>query len=417
MKICVVGSGGRDHALAHSLSPHAAVLVTPGSPGIKGSTEVTATEIEADLYVVGPEIPLVEGLADDLRSRGCHVFGPGSDGAMLEGSKIWMKELVDAAGVPTARYGSFGADEVDQAVDFLSTLTPPYVVKTDGLAAGKGVLVTDTYAEAVDDIRNKLSGNSFGEAGRQIVIEEGLCGPELSLFALCDGKKAVLIPTAAQDHKRLLDDDYGPNTGGMGCYSPLPELSSQDLEQLMDVAVHPTVNELQNRGIDYRGVLFAGFMLTEEGPKLLEYNIRFGDPEAQVILPRLEGDIAQILMQVAMGDLKTELKISSDSMVTVVLAVEGYPLSPRTGDLIRGIKQAEAVKGATVYCAGVKRNSQEQLVTGGGRVLNVCGRGSTLGEARRIAYEAVKAISWPGMQHRTDIGASIELETVKEEIT
>ena len=417
MKICVVGSGGREHALAHTLSPHADVLVTPGSPGIEGSTEVTATEIEADLYVVGPEIPLVEGLADDLRSRGCHVFGPGSDGAMLEGSKIWMKELVDAAGVPTARYGSFGADEVDQAVDFLSTLTPPYVVKTDGLAAGKGVLVTDTYAEAVDDIRNKLSGNSFGEAGRQIVIEEGLCGPELSLFALCDGKKAVLIPTAAQDHKRLLDDDYGPNTGGMGCYSPLPELSSQDLEQLMDVAVHPTVNELQNRGIDYRGVLFAGFMLTEEGPKLLEYNIRFGDPEAQVILPRLEGDIAQILMQVALGDLKTELKISSDSMVTVVLAVEGYPLSPRTGDLIRGIKQAEAVKGATVYCAGVKRNSQEQLVTGGGRVLNVCGRGSTLGEARRIAYEAVKAISWPGMQHRTDIGASIELETVKEEIT
>ena len=227
----------------------------------------------------------------------------------------------------------------------------------------------------------------------------------------------MLIPTAAQDHKRLLDDDYGPNTGGMGCYSPLPELSSQDLEQLMDVAVHPTVNELQNRGIDYRGVLFAGFMLTEEGPKLLEYNIRFGDPEAQVILPRLEGDIAQILMQVALGDLKTELKISSDSMVTVVLAVEGYPLSPRTGDLIRGIKQAEGVKGATVYCAGVKRNSQEQLVTGGGRVLNVCGRGSTLGEARRIAYEAVKAISWPGMQHRTDIGASIELETVKEEIT
>ena len=391
--------------------------MTPGSPGINGSTEVAATEIAADLYVVGPEIPLVEGLADDLRSRGCHVFGPGSDGAMLEGSKIWMKELVDAAGVPTARYGSFEADEVDQAVDFLSTLTPPYVVKTDGLAAGKGVLVTDTYAEAVDDIRNKLSGNSFGEAGRQIVIEEGLCGPELSLFALCDGKKAVLIPTAAQDHKRLLDDDYGPNTGGMGCYSPLPELSSQDLEQLMDVAVHPTVNELQNRGIDYRGVLFAGFMLTEEGPKLLEYNIRFGDPEAQVILPRLEGDIAQILMQVALGDLKTELKISSDSMVTVVLAVEGYPLSPRTGDLIRGIKQAEGVKGATVYCAGVKRNSQEQLVTGGGRVLNVCGRGSTLGEARRIAYEAVKAISWPGMQHRTDIGASIELETVKEEIT
>tara|TARA_Y100001970_G_scaffold292662_1_gene434942 strand:- start:10689 stop:11942 length:1254 start_codon:yes stop_codon:yes gene_type:complete len=417
MKVCVVGSGGREHALARTLSIHADVVVTPGSPGIEGSTGVTTTDIEADLYVVGPEVPLVEGLADDLRSRGRHVFGPGSDGAMLEGSKIWMKELVDAAGVPTARYESFHADEVDQAVDFLSTLTPPYVVKTDGLAAGKGVLVTNTYAEAVDDIRNKLCGNSFGEAGRRIVIEEGLHGPELSLFALCDGQKAVLIPTAAQDHKRLLNDDYGPNTGGMGCYSPLPELSSQDLEQLMDVAIHPTVNELQNRGIDYRGVLFAGFMLTAEGPKLLEYNIRFGDPEAQVILPRLEGDIAQILMQVALGDLKTELKISEDSMVTVVLAVEGYPASPRTGDLIQGIEQAEAVKGATVFCAGVKGNNRHELVTGGGRVLNVCGRGSTLSEARKIAYEAVSAISWPGMQHRTDIGASIELETVQEEIT
>tara|TARA_Y100001936_G_scaffold232436_1_gene257358 strand:- start:499 stop:1725 length:1227 start_codon:yes stop_codon:yes gene_type:complete len=408
MKICVVGSGGREHALADTLKNYADVVVTPGSPGIKGSTEQTANQIEADLYVIGPEGPLVEGLADDLRSRGRLVFGPGSDGARLEGSKIWMKELVHAAKVPTARYASFQAHQVDEATKFLSTLSPPYVVKTDGLAAGKGVLVTDLHGEAVEDVKNKLSGRSFGEAGRQIVIEEGLSGPELSLFALCDGQKAVLIPTAAQDHKRLLNDDRGPNTGGMGCYSPIPGLSTRDLEQLMDLAVHPTVNELRNRGIDYRGVLFAGFMLTAEGPKLLEYNIRFGDPEAQVILPRLKGDLAEIMMQVARGDLKTELKISEDSMVTIVLASQGYPASPRTGDVIQGVEQAATVEGATVFCAGVKANNQQQLITGGGRVLNVCGRGPTVDQARKIAYQAVNAISWDGMQHRTDIGASIE---------
>ena len=417
MKICVVGSGGREHALAHTLSTHAEVVVTPGSPGIEGSTGAAATEVEADLYIIGPEVPLVEGLADELRSKGCLVFGPGSDGALLEGSKIWMKELVDAAGVPTARYASFDANEADAAATFLSTLTPPYVVKTDGLAAGKGVLVTNTYAEAVEDARNKLSGDSFGEAGRSIVIEEGLRGPELSLFALCDGQKAVLIPTSAQDHKRLRDQDRGPNTGGMGCYSPMPELTSGDLEQLMELAVHPTVQELKKREIDYRGVLFAGFMLTADGPKLLEYNVRFGDPETQVILPRLEGNVAEIFMQVAMGDLKSRPTVSPDTMVTVVLASEGYPTSPKTGDVIDGIEQARTIEGVTVFCAGVGSNNEDQLVTDGGRVLNVCGRGETLDEARNIAYQAVRAISWPGMQHRTDIGDSIELEIGQEEGT
>ena len=416
MKVCVVGSGGREHAFAKTLSTEAEVVVTPGSAGIEGSTAEPATSIDADLYVIGPEVPLVNGLADELRASGHYVFGPGTDGALLEASKAWMKDLVHAAGVPTAGYALFEENQMEEVAGFLLTLEPPYVVKTDGLAAGKGVLVTDDYEEAVSDARNKLSGVSFGDAGRQIIIEEGLAGPELSLFAFCDGQQAVLIPTSAQDHKRLRDDDCGPNTGGMGCYSPMPGMSSADLDELMDLAVHPTVEELKKRGIDYRGVLFAGFMMTKNGPKLLEYNVRFGDPEAQVILPRFEGNLSETLLEVAKGNLTTPPTVSADAMVTVVLASEGYPASPRTGDVIHGIDDAKTIEGVTVFCAGVDSNIQGELVTNGGRVLNVCGRAPTLGAAREIAYKAVEAISWPGMQHRTDIGASIETGINREGI-
>ena len=416
MKVCVVGSGGREHAFAKTLSTEAEVVVTPGSAGIEGSTAEPATSIDADLYVIGPEVPLVNGLADELRASGHYVFGPGTDGALLEASKAWMKDLVHAAGIPTAGYASFEENQMEEVAGFLLTLEPPYVVKTDGLAAGKGVLVTDDYEEAVSDARNKLSGVSFGDAGRRIIIEEGLAGPELSLFAFCDGQQAVLIPTSAQDHKRLRDDDCGPNTGGMGCYSPMPGMSSADLDELMDLAVHPTVEELKKRGIDYRGVLFAGFMMTKNGPKLLEYNVRFGDPEAQVILPRFEGNLSETLLEVAKGNLTTPPTVSADAMVTVVLASEGYPASPRTGDVIHGIDDAKTIEGVTVFCAGVDSNIQGELVTSGGRVLNVCGRAPTLGAAREIAYKAVDAISWPGMQHRTDIGASIETGINREGI-
>ena len=416
MKVCVVGSGGREHAFAKTLSTKAEVVVTPGSAGIEGSTAEPATAIDADLYVIGPEVPLVNGLADELRASGHYVFGPGKDGALLEASKAWMKDLVHAAGVPTAGYASFEENQIEEVAGFLLTLQPPYVIKTDGLAAGKGVLVTDDYEEAVSDARNKLSGVSFGDAGRRIVIEEGLAGPALSLFALCDGQQAVLIPTSAQDHKRLRDDDRGPNTGGMGCYSPMPGMSSADLDELMDLAVHPTVEELKKRGIDYRGVLFAGFMMTKDGPKLLEYNVRFGDPEAQVILPRFEGNLSETLLEVAKGNLTTQPTVSADAMVTVVLASEGYPSSPRTGDVIHGMDDAKIIEGVTVFCAGVDSNIQGELVTNGGRVLNVCGRAPTLGAAREIAYKAVDAISWPGMQHRTDIGASIETGINREGI-
>ncbi len=414
MKVCVVGSGGREHAFVKSLSNDSEVVAAPGSGGIEGSTSRPVMEIDADLYVIGPEVPLVNGLADELRSAGCNVFGPGKSGARLEASKAWMKDLVQAAGVPTARYASFDQGQIEEAIEFLITFEPPYVIKTDGLAAGKGVLVTNSYDDAVMDIKQKLSGAAFGDAGRRIVIEEGLTGPELSLFALCDGEKAVLIPTSAQDHKRLLDDDRGPNTGGMGCYSPVPSMSQADLEVLMDIAVHPTVQELKKRDIDYRGVLFAGFILTPDGPKLLEYNVRFGDPEAQVILPRFENSLSEILLQVAQGNLTIQPKVSSDVMVTVVLASEGYPSSPRTGDVIHGLDEARAIEGVTVFCAGVESNVEGELLTNGGRVLNICGRAATLDAARELAYQATNLIFWPGMQHRTDIGASIERDTNRE---
>ena len=407
MKVCVVGSGGREHAFAEALAETAQVVVTPGSPGIEGSVDTPPEDIDADLFVVGPEAPLVDGLADRLRAQGRAVFGPGADGARLEGSKAWMKDLVAAAGVPTARYGTFDSSQVDAAVAFLAASVPPYVVKTDGLAAGKGVFVTTDFDEAVDDVRDKLSGRSFGPAGQRVVIEEGLSGPEASLFAFCDGRRAVLIPTAAQDHKRVGDGDTGPNTGGMGCYSPMPTLAAAELDELMTAAVHPTVEELIRRGIDYRGVLFAGFMLTEDGPRLLEYNVRFGDPEAQVILPRLDVDLAEVLHQAATGSLTTELSVSDDAMVTVVCASEGYPVAPRTGDVIEGIEAARVLEGVSVFCAGVSSNESGELVTAGGRVLDVCGRGPDLATARRRAYEGVACVSWPGMHHRNDIASTI----------
>lgn len=409
MKVCVVGQGGREHAFASALSRTADVVVTPGNPGIEGSTSAAPGEIDADLFVIGPEGPLADGLADRLRADGRLVFGPGADGAALEGSKAWMKEVVSAAGVPTAAYATFEGDAAGRsgAHAYVETLAPPYVIKTSGLAAGKGVLVTDELAAAHADIDAKLDGTAFGDAGRRIVIEEGLVGPEVSLFAICDGRRAALLPTAVRDHKRLGDGDAGPNTGGMGCVSPLGDMDDAACRELAAVAFEPTLAELNRRGIDYRGVLYAGFMLTPDGPRLLEFNIRFGDPEAQVTLPRIEGDLAAVLASAAAGELSGEIAVSDDAMVCVVCASDGYPTAPRTGDLITGLDRARAVEGVTVFCAGVAAaDGQTALVTGGGRVLNVCGRGPTVAVARDRAYEAVSHISWPGMTYRTDIAAA-----------
>ena len=403
MKACVVGSGGREHALADVLSRTTDVVVTPGNPGIPGSVPTPPEEIDADLFVVGPEVPLVDGLADRLRADGRLVFGPGADGARLEGSKAWMKDVLESAGVPTARHGSF--TEVEPALAYLDTMAPPFVVKTDGLAAGKGVVVTESLTEARNAVGDYLSGQAFGDAGRTVVIEEGMVGPELSVLAVCDGQRAVLLPPA-QDFKRVGDGDAGPNTGGMGAYSPVPMVDDDVLGDVMDRFVDPTLARLRSLGIDYRGVLYAGLMMTAEGPRMLEYNVRFGDPECQVVVPRFTSDLAELLAQAAAGRIVDEPTFSPDHTVTVVCAADGYPSSPRTGDAISGIDEARSIEGVSVYCAGVAAGDDGGLVTAGGRVLNVCGRGSTLAEARARAYEGVARIGWRGMYHRTDIAGS-----------
>jgi phosphoribosylamine--glycine ligase len=411
MRVCVVGGGGREAALAHVLGRTAdEVLVTPGNPGIPGSVPTPAEAVDADLFVIGPEAPLVHGMADRLRAQGKLVFGPGADGAQLEGSKVWMKEILAEAAVPTARYGEFRMAEA--ATTFLQTMRPPYVVKTDGLAAGKGVLVTDSLDEAIDDVRAKLSGEAFGDAGRKVVIEEGLAGPELSLLCVCDGQRAVPL-APAQDFKRLADGDTGPNTGGMGAYSPVPLAGPDMVDQILERAVAPTLEALRRRGIDYRGVLYAGLMLTAEGPKVLEYNVRFGDPEAQAVLPRYAGDLAGLLAEAAAGALRTEPSWLTEAAVTVVLAAEGYPTAPRTGDVIDGLDEAAAGRGVTVFPAAVDHDDQGRTVTAGGRVLDVTALGADLPEARRRAYEAVGCISWPGVHYRRDIAALAAPEAVQ----
>jgi len=408
----VVGSGGREHALALCLARTAEVVVTPGNPGMAGTEGITVSPeppeaLGADLVVIGPEQPLVDGLADRLRADGRLVFGPGADGARLEGSKAFMKEVLVEARVPTARHGVF--DDARDARAFLRELPGPWVVKTDGLAAGKGVFVTDSVAEAEADVAAKLSGERFGDAGRRVVVEEGLSGPECSLLVLCDGTRiAALAP--ASDFKRIGDGDTGPNTGGMGACSPVPVVDDRLVDRVLDEAVEPVVATLRRRGIDYRGVLYAGLILTAEGPKVLEYNVRFGDPETQVVLPRLDEDLTGLLAEAAAGRLRTEPRTARAAAVCVVLASAGYPEDPRTGDVIDGVEVAGTLEGVTVLHAGTALDAEGNLVTAGGRVLGVTATGPTLGAARDRAYAGVGRIGWPGMQVRTDIAAQAALD-------
>jgi phosphoribosylamine--glycine ligase len=410
--VCVVGSGGREHALARLLARSADVVVTPGNPGMPAElsghrisvTPAPPEEIGASLTVVGPEAPLVDGMADRLRARGMAVVGPGADGARLEGSKAFMKDALNEAGVATARYGVF--DRLDEARRFLDTLPGPFVVKTDGLAAGKGVLVAESRQEAEADVAAKLSGRAFGDAGRRVVIEEGLAGFECSIHALCDGARAVPL-AAARDFKRVFDGDLGANTGGMGSYSPPSEVEDALVDRVMDEAVNPIVATLRRRGIDYRGVLYAGIMVTADGPVVLEYNVRFGDPEAQVVLPRLSDDPVDLLMAVAEGRLEGIPRFSSDVAVCVVAAAAGYPEAPVTGDAISGLgpdgQLADPVEGVTVLHAGTARASGGAFRVDGGRVLGLTALAPTLVAARRQAYEAATRVTWPGRLMRGDI--------------
>jgi phosphoribosylamine--glycine ligase len=413
VKVLLVGSGGREHALASALarSPLCEELhAAPGNPGIaalatchpihlddrEGLLDL-ATTLRPGLTVIGPEAPLVGGLADALRHLGLTVFGPGQEAARLEGSKAFAKEVMEAAGVPTARHRMCTTPaEVDAA---LAEIPGDVVVKADGLAAGKGVIVCDTREEAARAARSMLDG-AFGEAGRSVVIEERLEGEEVSLFALCDGTD--FIPLAlAQDYKRIGDGDQGPNTGGMGAYSPVP--GARPALELAEHLQVPVLRELERRHIRFSGCLFAGLMLTADGPKVLEYNVRFGDPETQVLVPRLEGDLCAALLAAAEGRLGDEaLSVGGDACVSLVLASGGYPTAPRVGDPIEGVDEAAELEGVDVYHAGTAR-LHGQLVTAGGRVLNVSARGRTLAEARDRAYAAADRITFDGRQLRSDI--------------
>jgi phosphoribosylamine--glycine ligase len=420
MRILVVGGGGREHALCCTFARSASVdevIAAPGNPGIeavarcvpvdaKDATAVAqlADAVDADLVVPGSEESLVRGVVDAVQAHGRIAFGPNAAAARLEGSKAWMKEVAAAAGVPTARHATFAETEEVAAFAFLESLDGLYVVKTDGLAAGKGVMVTESITEARDAVRSYLSGAAFGEAGRTLVIEEGMRGPELSLLVVCNGDVDGATPLApAQDFKRVGDDDTGPNTGGMGAYSPVPIAGDDVVDVVMDRAIRPTLRELAARGIEYRGILYAGLMLTADGPKLVEYNVRFGDPECQVVVPRLTTDLGELCLAAARGAELPEVRCARESWVTIVLASEGYPAAPRTGDVIGGLDAAAALTGVTIFHAGTARDGDGKLVTNGGRVLNVTALGATLSEARARAYEAAGSITWPGVHFRRDI--------------
>ena len=419
VNILVLGGGGREDAITWALakSPRADRLyVAPGNGGTDAVAQNVAglnpedadavlafvREHAIDLVVIGPEAPLVAGVADVLREAGVATFGPDAQGALLEGSKTYSKEFMQANGIPTARYGSF--TNLDEALAYVRELGAPIVVKADGLAAGKGVVVADDLETAEDAVCSCFDG-AFGDAGSTVLIEECLTGPECSLLAFVSNGKAHCM-TTAQDHKRAFDGDRGPNTGGMGVYSPVPIVTPEELaamHEIMETAAAATA-----RGPfahDYRGVLYGGFMLTPEGPKIIEFNARFGDPETQVVLPRLETDLVDIMMAVAEGrpdDIT--LRWSEQWAVCVVLASEGYPGSYEKGKVILGVDEAEAIEGVTVFHAGTAKNYDEELVTAGGRVLNVVALGDSFDEAREKAYEACDYINFEGKQFRTDIG-------------
>ncbi|MFE5490044.1 phosphoribosylamine--glycine ligase [Streptomyces virginiae] len=411
MKVLVIGGGAREHALCRSLSLDPAVSALYCAPGNAGIADVAtlrpvdaldgdavatlATELVADLVVVGPEAPLVAGVADAVRAAGIPVFGPSAEAAQLEGSKAFAKDVMAAAGVPTARsYVCTTPEEVDAALDAFGA---PYVVKDDGLAAGKGVVVTEDLAVA----------RAHALACDRVVIEEYLDGPEVSLFAITDGVTVVPLQPA-QDFKRALDGDRGPNTGGMGAYSPLPWADPKLVDEVMELVLQPTVDELRRRGTPFSGLLYAGLAITSRGTRVIEFNARFGDPETQVVLARLRTPLAGVLLNAANGTLDAQppLVWREDAAVTVVIASHNYPETPRTGDRIEGLLEvaAEDEPDAYVLHAGTRREG-DAVVSAGGRVLSVTATGSDLAQAREKAYTAVARIRLDGSQHRTDIAA------------
>ena len=416
--ILLLGSGGREHALLVKLAESARagkLYVAPGNGGMDAmATSVSDLDAESPvevaswardhnigLVVIGPEAPLVAGVADAVRSAGIPCFGPNGDAAQMEGSKKFAKQVMARAGVPTAAYRSFTDEESCEA--YVRQVGAPIVIKADGLAAGKGVIVAKTLQEALEGVHECFSG-AFGDAGATVVVEETLEGPECSLLALTDGKTVVPLATA-QDHKRALDGDKGPNTGGMGVYSPVPEhlISAEALAAMVDIEQR-VVAELASEGITYSGCLYGGFMLTAEGPKVLEFNARFGDPETQVVLPRMKADLVEVFLACDNGTLTPDMvSWDDDWAVSVVLTSAGYPGSYEKGKAISGIERAEELEGVTVYHAGTAV-ADGQLVTAGGRVLDVTAVAPTFEEARERAYAACELIDFDGKTYRSDIG-------------
>src|SRR5579883_452668 len=417
MKVLLIGGGGREHALAWKLrqSPELDVLYcAPGNAGIFKAAEAAPFDVSdhrlilkfckeaaIDLVIIGPEAPLVAGLADTLRESGVAVFGPSAAASRLEASKSFTKAICAEENIPTADFRHF--TDKEQALSYVRKQGRPLVVKADGLAAGKGVAVCETVEEAAAAVAACLGG-SFGESGASVVIEERLLGEEASFFALCDGHRAIPLATA-RDYKRAFDGDKGPNTGGMGAISPAPIASAALADRVMRQIVTPAVDAMQERGMPFQGVLYAGVMITAEGPKLIEFNVRFGDPECQVLMLRLKSDLLPVLAAAAAGDLsRCRLAWSEETALTVVMAAKGYPGDYSKGSVIRNVAAAGNVEGVTVFHAGTALDAKGELIAQGGRVLNICATGGSISEARSRAYRAINEIEWPEGFYRTDIG-------------
>ncbi len=417
MRVLIIGSGGREHALSWKIAKGGKaerIYCAPGNGGTAQEGEniplkdsdvaglvAFAKENAIDFVIPGPELPLTLGVVDAMRQAGIRCFGPSKWCAQLEGSKAFAKDIMQKAGVPTAACGVF--TELEAARAFVEEKGAPIVIKADGLAAGKGVIVAQTKEEALDAL-DRIMGGVFGEAGSRVVIEEFLVGEEVSLLAFCDGTTALPLPSA-QDHKAVFDGDTGPNTGGMGAYSPAPILPDADLEKMADIAIRPILKEMARQGHPFTGILYAGLMMTEDGPKVLEYNVRFGDPECQPLLMRLESDLLDVMGACIDGRLAdVKLALRPESALGVVIAAEGYPGGYPKGMEIKGIDVVDALPDTKVFQAGTKREGSRTL-SSGGRVLCVTALGNGLVEAQKRAYEAVAKIDMDKSQHRSDIGA------------
>lgn len=420
MRILIVGGGGREHALAWAVSqsPHTSeVFIAPGNAGtsmVGINVPIAASDVDAlltfatneqiDLTIVGPEQPLVAGVVDRFEAAGKAIVGPTAGAAQLEGSKAFAKAFMQAYGIPTAGHRTFESTQRQEALAYLEAKGAPIVVKASGLAAGKGAIVCMTRAEAQDALREIMEERTFGEAGDEVVIEDFMTGEEASLFALCDGKDYVLL-APAQDHKRVGEGDTGPNTGGMGAYAPAPVVTKEVLERACREVIEPTLAGMQAEGHPYKGVLYIGLMITEEGPKVVEYNCRFGDPEAQIVLPLVDGDLVEVFKAMADGTLKNvEVQNRDGAAACVVMASAGYPGAYEKGFAIDGIEQAATLEDVVVFQAGTRYTEDGRLATNGGRVLAVAAVGHDLSSSLQRVYAGVEAISFEGAQFRRDIG-------------